>query len=158
ASEICKSRNDARFVIVGRDNSTGQEFRRDLRRLARTLGIENSVLFLDWLDSTDEFFSAIDLFVSASHFESFGLAMAEAMAFAKPVAATDTAGSRELLPDDALAEPQSPLSLCKIILDKLDDPYRLQIEGDRNKSRILENYSLEKMVLDTEKLYSKILR
>ena len=79
--------------MVGLDHSVGQPFRRELKRLAGVLGLADRFLWLDWLEDTAPFFAAIDVFVSPSHSESFGLAILEAMARGKAVAATETDGA-----------------------------------------------------------------
>jgi len=66
AAEIAKKVPECRFVIVGKDNSVDKKFRRELRRLASVVGIEEKILWLDWLDDTRPFHSAIDIFVSTS--------------------------------------------------------------------------------------------
>jgi len=61
ANEIVKQFPDARFVVVGVDHSIDQRFRRDLKRLAKTLDMDERFLWLDWLDDTEPFYCALDL-------------------------------------------------------------------------------------------------
>lgn len=72
-----------------------------LRNLAEQLGIASKVEFLGVLDRTrlrQHFWSA-NAFVHPSHFESFGLAVAEAMATGLPVVSTACGG-----PNDTVVE------------------------------------------------------
>ena len=111
AAEVVKRVPDAQFVVAGLDHTMDQSFRRELRRLAKVLGIGDRFLWLDWLEDTAPFYAAIDVFVSASHSESFGLAILEAMIRETPVVATETEGARELLGSDALLVPiRDPVS------------------------------------------------
>lgn len=72
----------------------GQGPERDrLGRRSSDLGIRDAVRFLDFVSDMPAFYSALDAFVLCSDTESFGLALAEAMACERPVAATPTAGS-----------------------------------------------------------------
>jgi len=50
ANEIAKTHPDCRFVVVGKDNSGDQSFRRELRRMAKIFGLEDRFLWLGWLD------------------------------------------------------------------------------------------------------------
>ncbi len=71
----------------------------NLRQLAKDLKVENEVEFLGWVENKKEFFATIDIFCSASSNETFGLVLLEAMKYAKPIIATDTDGSKEILKD-----------------------------------------------------------
>lgn len=158
AAEVLKRVPNARFVIVGKDNSPGRTFRRDLRRLAKVLGIGERILWLDWLDDTRPFYSAIDIFVSPSHSESFGLAMLEAMAYGKPVAATATAGAGELFGRKADLVPiGDPVSLAAAIAHFAEHPRQRFDAGKSNRSAVCERFSLRQMVEETAALYRRIL-
>ncbi|MBK6724262.1 MAG: glycosyltransferase family 4 protein [Acidobacteria bacterium] len=61
------------------DNTIDKSFRRELKRLARVLGMEANFIWLDWLSDTRPLLAASDIFVSPSHSESFGLAILDAM-------------------------------------------------------------------------------
>lgn len=158
ANEVAKVRADAHFVVVGKDNSGDRGFRRELRRLVKVFGLEDRFLWLDWIDDTDSFFSAIDLFVSPSHSESFGLAALEAMARGKAIVATDTAGSRELFGQSAdLVPVKDPVELASAIAAMLDDETLRRSSGKEHRLAAGEKFSLERMIDETEQLYRKLL-
>ena len=158
AGELIKEFPDAHFVIVGKDNSGDRGFRRELRRLAGVLRMEDRFLWLDWIDDTDSFFSAIDIFVSPSHSESFGLAMLEAMAHGRPVVATETEGARELFGKKAeLVKIGDPVALAHQIGDFLSDETACTNCGEQNRKTAGEKFSLKRMIDETEALYRKIL-
>lgn len=158
AAELIKKNNRLFFVIVGKDNSGSGAFRRDLRRMVKVFGLEERFLWLDWLDDTGSFFSAIDVFVSPSHSESFGLAMLEAMAHGKPVVATATEGARELFGKKAdLATIGEPIELSDRIAAVLADESERKWLGEANAAAAGNMFSLSSMVEKTEALYQKIL-
>lgn len=159
ANEIVKDFPDCRFVVVGKDNSADRAYRRELRRIAKVFGMEDRFLWLDWIDDTDSFFAAIDIFVSPSHSESFGLAMLEAMAHGKPVVATETEGARELFGKSAtLAKIKDPLDLAAKITALLADPAACETCGKSNQASAGEKFSLSRMIDETEKLYERLIR
>ena len=158
ANEIAKTHPECCFIIVGKDNSGDRAFRRELRRMVRVFGLEDRFLWLDWLDDTDSFFAGIDIFVSPSHTESFGLSLLEAMAQGKPVVATATEGSKLLLGQEAdLAKINEPVELAQRITWFLEDQAACKESGERNKRTAAEKYPLSRMVDATEKLYREIL-
>jgi len=157
AAEVVKVFPDCRFVVAGRDNSTGGEFRRELRRLAKVLGLEDRMIWLDWLDDTSSFYAAVDLFVSPSRSESFGLAILEAMARGCPVVATATDGAATLLDMDHLAPSEDPVMLAMKITELLSDKDARKAIGELMRERAAARYSLARMLDATEQLYAELI-
>jgi len=159
AAEIVKEVPNARFVIVGQDNTFEKKFRRELRRLAGVMGLVDNILWLDWVDDLPSLFAALDLYVSPSHSESFGIATLEAMAAGLPVVATKTDGSRELIDRrDMLVPFGDPVKLARRIIDVLRDQ-RLRISlGTEMHKRAFDNFTLDKMAGRIEELYLDILK
>lgn len=156
AGEVVKRVPNAQFVVAGLDYTVDRSFRRELRRLAKALGIADNFLWLDWLDDTAPFYAAIDVYVSASHSESFGLAILEAMIRETPVVSTETEGARELLePDASLVPIRDPVRLAQAICDVLTDERRTS-RGETLRRRAAEKYSLERMLKETEDVYLEI--
>ncbi len=157
AQEILKSVPDCRFVVVGKDNSIDKSYRRDLKRLAHVCGMENSFLWLDWLDDTEPFYAAIDIFVSPSHSESFGLAILEAMLRGKAVVATETDGARELFGGlGELVEINDPVAMARVITILLGDERSRTELGAKLQARAGENFSLTRMIDAVEQLYAEL--
>lgn len=156
AAEVVKRVPNAEFVVAGIDHTIDQSFRRELRRLTKALGIADKFLWLDWLEDTGPFYSAIDVFVSASHSESFGLVILEAMIRETPVVATETEGARELLESDAITVPvRDPVALAEAICATLADEARSS-KGERLRKKAAEKFSLERMLDETEQIYRDI--
>lgn len=157
AQEILKEVQDCRFVIVGKDNSLEKSFRRDLKRLVSVCEMEDKFLWLDWLDDTTPFYAAIDVFVSPSHSESFGLAILEAMLRGKAVVATETDGARELFGSlGELVEMNDPVALAKVITVLLKDETARADLGRSLQKRAGDHYSLERMLDSVAALYQEV--
>ena len=153
-NEVVKKHPNARFVVAGKDNTIDNKFRRELKRLVKVFQLEGQFLWLDWVEDTAQLFAALDIFVSASHTESFGLAMLEAMARGTVVVATKTEGAKELLPDRELLVPISdPLKLAEKICELLEDPQKRQRLAETTQRFARENFSLGRMIEQTENLY-----
>ena len=159
ANEIVKKFPDARFLIVGKDNSIKKDFRRELKRLIKVLDLEDRFLFLDWVENTAQFFHALDVYVSPSHTESFGLAILEAMASGRAVVATETEGARELLRDGfsgKLTKIKEPLQLAAAVEEFLRDENLRASVGANAQKEARERFGLEKMLDEVEKVYQSI--
>lgn len=159
ASEVVKSFPEALFLIVGKDNSAGSVFRRKLKRLASALGLVSNVMFLEWIDDTAPMLAAADCFVSASHSESFGLAILEAMAAGTPVVATDTAGAIELLDGGKagkIVPTGDPVAIANGITGVLAEPTSALAIAEEARAVANREYSVEKMASATEALYERV--
>ena len=160
ANEIAKKIADAQFVIVGTDNTFKKDFRGELKRLVKVFGLQEKFLFLDWVEDTAPLLAAIDIFVSASHSESFGLAILEAMASGKAIVATETEGAKELLKDGSsgkLVAIKEPLKLAEKIEEFLTDEKMRASFGKNAQKTARENFSLAKMIERTEEVYQQLI-
>ena len=159
AQIVARKFPDARFIIVGKDNSFKQDFRRELKRLVKIFRMEDRFLWLDWAEDTASLSAALDVFVSASHTESFGLAILEAMAVGGAIVATGTEGANELLQTGVsgkLVPVKEPIRLAEAIIDLLgDEKMRLNL-GKNAQTRAGGKFGLEKMIAETEKVYREI--
>ena len=74
---------DAKLIIAGGDNGVLN----DLLKMIKKLGIENSVFLIGPINFNEKkiLLNNCDFFVLASHFESFGIVVAEALACGLPV-------------------------------------------------------------------------
>lgn len=68
-----------------------------LQQQCADLGLEDRVVLLGSRSDVPDLMRAADVFVLASHFEGFGLVVAEAMASGTPVVATDAGGVAEVM-------------------------------------------------------------
>ena len=157
AGEIVREVPDAHFVIVGQDNTTDKKYRRELKRLARVLDLEERTLWLDWADDLASLLAALDIYVSPSHSESFGIATLEAMAAGTPVVATRTDGSRELLGKDHLVPFGDPVKLSARIVELIKDDKQRRSLSAELRQRAIENYSLDQMAERIVSVYHEVL-
>ena len=160
AGEVAKRHERAFFLIVGKDNTASREFRRELKRLVKIFELESRFLFLDWVEDMPTLLAALDIFVSASHSESFGLAILEAMANRTPIVATETEGAKELLRNNEtglLVPIKEPLKLAEALGSFLENTEKRQKLARNAQIFAVERFSLRAMIEKTESLYQEIL-
>ncbi len=161
AQQVAQKFPEAHFVVVGKDNSLKQDFRRELKRLVKLFDLENRFLWLDWIEETAPLLSALDIFVSASHSESFGLAILEAMASSCSIVSTETGGAKELIEDEKtgkLVPVKNPNQLAKAITELLEDKQSRENYGKNAQKRAKEKFGSDEMIRKTEKIYREVLR
>lgn len=156
AQIVAREFPEAYFAIIGRDNSLKKDFRRELKRLVKIFDLENRFLWLDWVEDTATVLHTLDVFVSVSHSESFGLAILEAMASGTPIVATATEGAKELLASENLIPIENPARLAEAICEFLENREKRIEFGKDAQKRAKDNFGLEKMISETEEVYMKL--
>jgi glycosyltransferase involved in cell wall biosynthesis len=160
AEKVAREFSDVDFVIVGVERSEKSQYKQKLQELARELGLQDRVHFRGWMSSLSGFLGVVDLFVSASHTESFGLAILEAMMCGTAVVATRTDGASEIVTDQEtgllvdIGDPQTLAQAQIQLLRNENERMRLAVAG-RDAAR--ERFSIEKMVTETEQVYREAL-
>ncbi len=156
ASLIVREVQNTHFVIAGVDTSAKSEIRSELKELVGKLQLQDRVHFLGWLDDAEKLLCAIDVFVSASETESFGLSIAEAMAAGTAVVATQTEGAQEVVDTDStgLLVPIGDVAVLSASIVRLlrDESLRKAI-GNHAADVVKERFSLQRMVDEIEEIY-----
>jgi D-inositol-3-phosphate glycosyltransferase len=111
------------LVIVGGDEYSREEFR-SLQALAAELGIQEKVVFRGSVeqDKLPLFYSAADVCVIPSYYESFGLVALESLACGTPVVATDVGDMKNVLKDrisGSVIENNTPDVLARAVSENL---------------------------------------
>jgi glycosyltransferase involved in cell wall biosynthesis len=157
---VAKQFPSADFVIAGADSSDTGEHRAALERLISESGLKGRAHLAGWLDDVAPYLSALDVFVSASRNESFGLVIVEAMASQVAIVATMTEGARSIIEDGvsgrlvAIGDVKAlAASVCTLLAD-VDERRRLAAQA---LEAARERFSLERMVADTERIYMEAL-
>lgn len=161
AAEISKQIAGCNFIIAGIDHSPDGKNEAQIEKQIDELDLRKQVRRVEWLDDLAQLYCALDVFVSASHTESFGLAIVEAMASRTAVVATETEGAREIVRDGEtglLTQINNPNELAAAIQSLLtDEATRLRIAAAAQND-VAERFSLERMVDETEKIYQASLQ
>jgi glycosyltransferase involved in cell wall biosynthesis len=104
------------LVIVG-----DGPLKTEIVSLSKKLGIYNQVSFTGIRQDIPQLLNACDLFVSASAWEGFGIAILEAMICRKPIISTATDGAKELLHCHRLVPCNNYISLANRLIQELEE-------------------------------------
>jgi glycosyltransferase involved in cell wall biosynthesis len=124
--------------------------------------LQDRVVFTGKLERPDVFaiLSISDIFVLSSHWEGFGIVLAEAMALGKPVVSTDTDGGREVVKNGEtgiLVPIKNPRVLARAILNLLEQPDLMTRMGQKGKKRVRELFNCEQFIKGYEDFYKAVL-
>ena len=156
AAQISTQIPACNFVIAGIDHSPEGKNEAQIENLIDELNLRQRVRRVEWLQNLAQLYCALDVFVSASHTESFGLAIVEAMASRTEVVATETEGAREIIrsgENGLLTAIRSRNELAAAVTSLLmDGPTRLRL-AEAAQREATERFSVERMVRETEEIY-----
>jgi len=136
------------------------KLKKELTRRVNTLGISKNVLFITEAVDTKDMLAAMDLFVLPSLKEGLGLALMEAMASGLAVIGSSVGGIKTLINDGyngILVKPADTKGLALAILELLRDERKRTSLGKEARIFISQNFSQEKMVSETERIYLECL-
>ncbi|HPD30801.1 MAG TPA: glycosyltransferase family 4 protein [Phycisphaerae bacterium] len=129
------------LVIAGRGSEQDP-----LVRLAADRGLAGAIRFVSFVEDMPSFYSALDAFVLSSRTESFGLALAEAMACRRPVIATPTSGAtRQIrhLHNGWLLRGFEPSELARAITALAADVEGRRRMGGNGRESVMRCFSIE---------------
>lgn len=146
----------ARFIVAG-----SGPLEEELRQRSREMNVEQVLLFLGARRDMERVYSIMDVFVNPL-VPFYGVAgtgntTIEAMAFAKPVVATNVAGIPEAVLDGVtglLVPPQDAARLAEATMRLLRDKDLARRMGMAGRERILKEFTMEGLVREIEEVYS----
>jgi glycosyltransferase involved in cell wall biosynthesis len=151
---------DAQFLIIGDDRSRTGGTRAHLQKLIAEYELQDYVRLLGHVSELTPLIASLDLYVSASRAEAFGLATLEALMCGVATVATATDGARELIEDGAngrLVPVGDTDALARVMLELLgDDAERARI-AKRARVESRARFDVERMVDATEEVYREAL-
>jgi glycosyltransferase involved in cell wall biosynthesis len=154
AGNVLSKNEDVEFVIVG--NGEEGPFLKDL---ARSLGIEKSIHFIDSDTDTAKFLAIMDIFVFPSVKEGLGIALLEAMAAGKACVASGVGGIKNIITggsDGMLVGSCDPIALGDAILLLAGDESIRNKMGSAGHELAKKRFTLDAMAENVIGLYDKV--
>ncbi len=142
------------LVLVG-----DGELRSSLEALASQLKLDSHVSFLGYRPDASHLIYDFDIFVHPSRWEGFGLVFLEAMAAGVPIIATRTSAIPEIVEDGEtglLVPVDDGDALSNALSLLLANPPLRKKMGRAGRRRLEKNFSVQKMVEETAKIYQQI--
>lgn len=143
---------NVRFVII----HDGQEKER-LQAQVRDLGLEEHVFFTGTIPDAARLLPAFDLFVLPSKSEAFPYVIIEAGHARLPVVATRVGGIPDIITDNQnglLVPPEDTPALTRAMRFMIEDPELRERLAQAHHEKTA-SFTLEKMISETEALYSE---
>ncbi|MDT8286921.1 MAG: glycosyltransferase family 4 protein [Elusimicrobiales bacterium] len=147
AAEVVRKRPEVHYMLAGEGPLEGK-----VRRLVKSLGIEDNFHMTGFHPRPYEMLSALDIFVLPSSGEGLGGALLEAMNARAAIASTSAGGVVDAVTDGyngLLAPPRDPVALAAAQLRLIEDEglRKKLIEGGLEKSRELSSPRMAALTL-----------
>jgi glycosyltransferase involved in cell wall biosynthesis len=131
-----------------------------LERLASRLGVVRRCLFPGYQEDVGRFYAAFDALVLPSVNEGTPVSAIESLAAERPVVATRVGGVPDVVADGEdgfLVEPGETGELADRIERLAREPELRERMGAAGRSRVVERYSVARLVDDVDRLYRELL-
>jgi glycosyltransferase involved in cell wall biosynthesis len=134
--------------------------RPQLESLAQQLAVTQSVIFAGFVKDVESVYAALDIFLLPSLFEALNNSLLAAMAYEIPSIAFDRGALGEIIQDGVsgkLVPASDVAALSAAIAGLLNDPDVARRLGAAGRFRVMENFSADRMVDQTLRIYHEIL-
>ncbi len=128
-----------------------------LKNYCKNIGLNGNVIFLGHRNDIEQVMSAIDIFVLTSLWEGLPRVLVQAAALGKPIVTFDIEGAQELVKNKVngfvvpLKDTDSLREKCEYLINDID---KAKDMGKLGQSYVTEDWMIEKMVEQIEKVYS----
>ena len=134
--------------------------RAGLERLAGEMGLGPNARFLGWRGDLPRVYADLDVVALSSRNEGSPVALIEAMAAGRPVAATRVGGVPDVVVDGEngrLVPPDEPVALARAVVDLLSAPDQRTRLGAAGRASVVARYGAQRLVDDIDTLYQRLL-
>ncbi|HLL74948.1 MAG TPA: glycosyltransferase [Pyrinomonadaceae bacterium] len=156
ANRVAERFPEAAFVLAGEG-----ERAEHLRSYAAAVGLADKTFFTGRCERVADLLAVSEVCVlSSKSGEGFSNAIAEYMAAARPVVATDVGGAREAVVEGEtghVVPAGDDATMAERVVSLLADPARARAMGESGARRVREQFSCEAQLARTEELYERLL-
>jgi glycosyltransferase involved in cell wall biosynthesis len=154
-ARVHRTHPQARLAILGWGALEAQT-----KALVQNLGLDDVVFVLGRVEPRD-WLARADVFAHTSRWEGFGIVLLEAMLSGLPVVATRVSAIPEIVVDGktgVLVPPGDVAAVAEALTRLLDDAGLRRTLGDAGRTRAREEFSVQRMVEGTIRVYEEALR
>jgi glycosyltransferase involved in cell wall biosynthesis len=143
---------EAKFVIAGEGS-----LETELHAHAANLGLD--VTWLRYQSPATRYLRGFAVYVLSSAWETFPIAVLEAMACGVPQVVSAVGGTCEaVIPQTGIVvPPRNPAALADAVIQLLRDPHRRAAMSEASRARHAERFMVESMVARTAAVYGHVL-
>lgn len=152
---VMAERRDVQGLIIG-----GGPEKIALETQARSMGISDSLKFVNSTVDTHRFLSLMDIFVFPSVKEGLGIALLEALASARPSIASDIGGIGDIIKDGSdgiLVKVGDPSAIAEAVIKLLDNKVLAAELGRQGRELVRKRFTLDRMAGEIAGIYKGVI-
>jgi glycosyltransferase involved in cell wall biosynthesis len=157
---VAQQIHEGRLFIAGIASVNQAARHAGLQRRISELKLDGRVRLLGFRYDIPQLLAAADICVLPADAEACGRVLFEAMAMAKPLVATASGGTPEIVMDGVtgiLVPPRNPRALAETLLALLKDPTRRRALGSAGRERVVKQFSIQAYIRQTVAVYAEVL-
>jgi glycosyltransferase involved in cell wall biosynthesis len=155
ASLVTLEHPDVQFVLVG-----DGPLKDKVEGYIQELGMNKHVRCLGWKDNAYKLIAIADIISLTSRWEGLPYVLLEAMAWSRPVVTTAVNGCPEIVKHGItgyLVPKNDATSWANYVIKLLENPGKSIEMGQRGNELLKIEFSLQKMIEQTEQLYNRLI-
>lgn len=155
AERIVKEYDNVKFLIVG-----SGPYQDVIKRKVKEMDLSDSVIFTGFRTDVEDVFSIFDIKVLTSLWEGLPRVLIQAAAVGKPIVTFDVDGAWEIVEENKngfivpMKDVDEMVEKVKLLLD---DRKLRENMGDYSRTRIGDQWSVEKMVREIDQVYQELI-
>ena len=161
AQRICQIRPDVHFLLVGGAVLADDDYVDSVARLIKMHQLNDRISMTGFRDDMPHLISVMDVLVSTSPRESFGLVLAEAGACGRPAVSVCNGGAQEIIVHGRtglLVEVGDAVAVADAVLELLADPLWCQEMGQEARRHVEAEFDICEMVNRIEHEYLDVAK
>jgi len=145
-------------IIAGSAPPGDEDYEAEMRRLHDRTALGSRLIWLGDVEAIEPFMHAIDLFVSTSGHETFGMSICEAMACGTPVAVYRGGSAAEVVGDAGIVVETGDLSGLTTSVGRLLARQGELLEAGRNaRRRVVSTFDAKRSLSQVAQLYRSLV-
>ena len=155
---VCQERPDTLFLVAG--SLFEKDYAREVRELVESLGLQNNVRFLEFVENPVPLLKMSSVFCMLSRSEGFCNALLEAMACGVPSVVSRVGGNPEAIRDGEsgfLVQVEDHQTAAERMLFLLRNPEQASKIGEAGRQAASSQFSATAMINNLISLYSELM-
>ncbi|HSL88120.1 MAG TPA: glycosyltransferase family 4 protein, partial [Ignavibacteriaceae bacterium] len=148
---VIEKYSNVRLLICG-----DGELRGDVEKFVSENKLEGKIHLAGFRKDIPDIMKTIDVLLTPSLWEGFGIVLIEAMAAGKPCIATDTSSIPEIVEDGAngfLVPPKDSQSISESLIKLISDPQLVRQMGQAGIETVNQKFTIDKMIKEYESVF-----
>jgi glycosyltransferase involved in cell wall biosynthesis len=159
-NNIRKNYPNIKCLVVGAVCAGAENYQQELVKYVADNSLGENILFTGFRKDSIAVMNLLDVLIHASvEPEPFARVILEGMALGKPIIGTNSGGTPEQIIDGLtglLVPMNDHNAMAEALCRYLSDMKKAKEMGDRGRRRLIEEFSIKRMVRETEKIYDDV--